>query len=112
METPTGSIESLFERVASFWKTTFNLSKLKALRISIPVVTTLLSWLIVILMISMFALIFNIGIAIWLGDLLGNAYYGYFVVGAFYLIVGIVFYFFLYKWVKKFVFHYIIKKTL
>jgi hypothetical protein len=112
MATPTGSVESLFERLAAFCKTTFKISKLKALRIIIAVVTALVSWLCVILMISMFALIFNIGIAIWLGGLLGNAYYGYFVVAAFYFVAGVVFYFFFHKWIKKLVFDVIIKKTL
>jgi hypothetical protein len=112
METQVNSMESLVGRVAAFCKTSFKVSKLKALRITIAVVTALLSWLSVILMISMFALIFNIGIAIWLGELLGNTYYGYFVVAAFYLVVGIVFYLFFQKWIKKLVFDLIIKKAL
>jgi hypothetical protein len=112
METPASSVESLIERVEAFSKTTFELSKLKTLRTTAAVVTDLISWLSVILMISMFALILNIGIALWLGELLGKTYYGFFVVAAFYFVAGIVFYFFLHKWVKKPVFDLIIKKAL
>jgi hypothetical protein len=112
METPASSVESLIERVEAFSKTTFELSKLKTLRTTTAIVTDLISWLSVILMISMFALVLNIGIALWLGELLGKTYYGFFVVAAFYFVAGTVFYFFSHKWIKKPIFDLIIKKAL
>jgi hypothetical protein len=43
----------------------------------------------------------NLGLAWYVGELLGKIYLGFFVVAAFDLIVGIVFYFFLHKWINK-----------
>ena len=101
METPTNLIETLFEKVEDYGKTTFELSKLKALETTTIVVTSLLSRLSVIIMLSMFALVFNIGIALFLGELLGKSYFGFFIVAAFYLVAGIVLHFFLHKWIRK-----------
>ena len=101
METPVSLVESLFEKVEVYGKTTFELSKLKALENTTHVVTSLVSRLSVIIMLSLFTLVLNIGIALLLGELLGKSYYGFFIVAAFYLIAGIVFHFFLHKWIKK-----------
>jgi hypothetical protein len=101
METPAVSVESLFERVEAYSKTTFELSKLKLLETAIMVVTVLLPRLSVILMGSLFALVLNIGIALYLGELLGKSYYGFFIVAAFYLVAGWILHVFLHKWIKK-----------
>lgn len=101
METPASTIEILYERVEAYTKTTIELSKLKALNTTTHVTTTLISRLSVIIMLSLFALVMNIGIALWLGELLGKNYYGFFIVAAFYLVAGIVLHFFLHNWIKK-----------
>jgi len=65
METPANLIESLFERAEVFGKKTFELSKLKTLRTTTTVLIALISRLSVIMMISMFILIQNIGVALF-----------------------------------------------
>jgi hypothetical protein len=101
METTARTIEALYERAETYGKTTYELSKLKALETTTTVVTSLVAKLSVIIMVSMFGLVFNIGIALFLGELLGKSYYGFFIVAAFYLAAGIVLHFFLHKWIKK-----------
>ena len=101
METPAGEIEMLFERVEEYSKTSYELSKLKAVEIFTLVVTELIARLSVIIMLSLFGLVLNIGIAILLGEVLGKMYYGFFIVAGFYLLAGIVFHIFLHKWIKK-----------
>ena len=101
METPVHSIESLLESVETYGKTTLELSKLKALETTTNVVTTLVVKLSVIVILALFALIFNIGIAILLGELLGKSYYGFFIVAVFYLLAGIILHFFLHSWIKR-----------
>ena len=101
METPASAIEILFERVEAYSKTTYELSKLKALETAAFVATSLVSRLSVILMISIFALVLNIGIALYLGELLGKSYFGFFIVAGFYLLAGVVFHFFLHRWIRK-----------
>jgi hypothetical protein len=112
METPVTLIESLFERVEVLGKTTYELSKLKLLQTTINVVNTLVPRLSVIIMISLFALVLNIGIALFLGELLGKSYYGFFIVAGFYLVAAIVLHFFLQKWIKRPISELIIKQSL
>ena len=101
METPASQIESLFERAEAYSKTSYELSKLKSIETTAKVVTSLISRLSVILMISLFALVLNIGIALLLGELLGKSYYGFFIVATFYFIAALVLHFFLHQWIKK-----------
>ena len=101
METPASQIEMLFERVEEYSKTSYELSKLKAVEMFTLVVTELISRLTVIIMLSLFALVLNIGIAILLGEVLGKMHLGFFIVAGFYLIAGFVFHGFLHKWIKK-----------
>ncbi|MGV8946698.1 MAG: hypothetical protein ACOH1N_09730 [Lutibacter sp.] len=101
MEIKPSVFEMLFDKAETFGKTTYELSKLKALETTTVVATLLVSRISVILMFSMFLLVFNIGVALFLGEILGEIYYGFFIVAAFYLIGGIILYFFLHKWIEK-----------
>ncbi len=101
METVKGLTKTLIEQVGDYSKTTLELTKLKTLYTSSHVATSLISRLSVIFMITLFALILNIGIALYLGELLGKNYYGFFIVSAFYLLVTLVLHFFLARWIKK-----------
>jgi len=112
METTANSIESLFEKAEAYGKTTYELSKLKLLETTNIVVTSLIAKLSVIIMISMFSFVLSIAISLWLGDLLGKVYYGFFIVAGFYLIVGIVLHFSLHSWVRKPISELIIKQAL
>ncbi|HEX2684404.1 MAG TPA: hypothetical protein VHL77_10745, partial [Ferruginibacter sp.] len=75
METRTSLIEPLLERAEAYGKTSFELIKLKALNKTADVSATFLSRAIFILVISFFLFTINVAIALWLGDLLGKAYY-------------------------------------
>ncbi|ERM81571.1 hypothetical protein P872_09805 [Rhodonellum psychrophilum GCM71 = DSM 17998] len=102
METiKSGSIDALYERIETFGKTTLELSKLKTVAITSKIMTTLVARMGLMLMVSMFLLVSSVGLSLYLGDLLGKLYYGFFVVGAFYFLISIIFYFFLHKWVEK-----------
>ncbi|MBK5273415.1 MAG: hypothetical protein JJE22_20635 [Bacteroidia bacterium] len=112
METGESLIESIVEKAEAYGKTTYELSKLKVLEMTTQVATTLVSRLAVIIIVSFFTIILSVGIALLLGEMLGKTYYGFFIVAAFYLAVGIVFYFFLRKWVKRPLSELIIKQVL
>jgi|SRR6185503_3811149 len=101
METPASTIETLFEKAEAYSKTSYELAKLKSLETTTTVATYLISRLSVIIMISLFALVLNIGIALLLGEVFGKTYYGFFVVAAFYLVAGLVLHYFLHQWIKK-----------
>ena len=112
METPANAIEALFEKIEVYGKTTYELSKLKLLETTNIVVTSLIARLSVMLMISMFCFILSIAIALWIGDMLGKSYYGFFIVAGFYMIAGIILHLFLHRWVKKPISELIIKQAL
>ena len=90
MDEQSGLIESLIEKGEQYGKTTLELLKLKTLDKSADVVSNLVSWLIVVIFAVLFFLILNIGIALWLGELLGKSYYGFFVVSGFYALLAII----------------------
>lgn len=94
-------IEALIEKGEQYGKTTIELLKLKTLDKSADVVSTLISWAIVIVFAVLFFLILNIGVALWIGELLGKSYYGFFAVSGFYALLAIVFGIFRQQFVKK-----------
>jgi hypothetical protein len=112
MEENEKMIESLLEKAADYGKTTFELVKLKALEKTSEVVSTLIPHSFVFVMIAIFMLFLNLGLAFWLGDFLGKTYYGFLVVAAFYGIIGIFIRLFLFRVFKKLVSNYIIKHVL
>ena len=101
MESPLYSIENLFDRIEGYGKTTLELSKLKMLEGSIKVTTKIVSKISIVAIISLSIIFFSIGLALYLGDLLGKSYYGFLIIGISYLIGGIVLHFFLNQWLKK-----------
>ncbi|MEO6253177.1 MAG: hypothetical protein ABIO79_07730 [Ferruginibacter sp.] len=90
METKTSLFEPLLERAEAYGKTSFELLRLKALNKTADVSSTVLSRSLFILVIALFAFTINIAIALWLGDVLGKAYYGFLIVSGFYAIAGII----------------------
>ena len=90
METKISLFEPLLEKAEAYGKTSFELLRLKALNKTADVSSTVLSRSLFILIVSFFAFMINIAVALWLGDLLGKAYYGFLIVSGFYAIAGII----------------------
>ena len=90
MEAKANLIEPLLEKAEAYGKTSFEILRLKALDKTADVSATMASRSLFILIVSFFAFALNIGIALWLGDLLGKAYYGFLIVAACYGLVAIV----------------------
>ena len=112
MEDNTKSIEELFEKAVDFSKTSYDLARLKALDKTSDVASSLVPYSIVLILLASFMLFVNFGLAFWLGKILGNTYYGFFVVAGFYMVSGLVFHFFFHKRIKNLVWSYIIKQVL
>ena len=112
MEDNAKLIESLLEKVTDYGKTTFELVKLKALDKTSDVVSSLLPHGVVIILTVIFLIFLNFGIAVWLGEILGKIYFGFFVVAAFYGLIGFILHFFMRKRIKKIVHDNFIKQIL
>jgi hypothetical protein len=112
MEDNTKLLESLLERASEYGKTSYELVKLKALEKTTDAVSSLIPHSVVIILIVSFMLFLNLGLALWLGEVLGKTFYGFFVVAAFYILAGIVIHFFMHKWLKRIIGNYFIKRVL
>ena len=97
MEDKATPIELLFERVEAYSITSLKLLKLKAVDKTAELLSTLISWMIAIVVVALFLIVLNIGIALWLGEVLGKTYYGFFIVAGVYAIVGVI----VLLWIKK-----------
>lgn len=112
MEDNVKLIEALLEKAVDYGKTTYELEKLKALDKSSDVASSLIPHTAVFVLIGSFLLCINFGLALWLGEILGRIFYGFFVVGAFYALISIIIRFLMLKWLKKIIRNYIIKQAL
>ncbi len=99
---PNGNvIEPLISRAEEYGKTSLELIKLKTLDKTSGVISTVISRTISVFFLVLFIVIVNIGLSLWLGELLGKSYYGFFCVAAFYALLWGVLHFFMHDWVKK-----------
>jgi hypothetical protein len=108
----TTPIATLFERAEDYGKTTLKLLELNAIDKSADVVSSLVSRLAVIMAVALSILIINIGLALWIGKLLGDAFYGFFIIGSFYAILAILLQVFRDQWIKYPVNNSIIKQMM
>jgi len=112
MEDNSTLIESLLERATEYGKINYELVKLKVIDKTTNGISTFVPNTVVFLVLSSVLLFLNLGIAFWLGKILGELFYGFFLVSAFYALIAFVMYFFLRKWVKRIFYDYLIKQIL
>lgn len=77
-------IEIFFEEAAAYSKTTIELMRLVAISKTADLLSLITAGLVITIITGVFAVFMNIGVAMWLGEVLGKPYYGYFIVGGFY----------------------------
>jgi hypothetical protein len=111
-ESTTELVESLFEKAVDYGKTSFRLVKLKTLSKTSDVTANSLAHLVVLIFAFSFMLFLSLAIALWIGEILGRSFYGFFVVAAFYGLIGTFIHLFLHKWLKKILDDYIIEQVL
>ena len=96
-ETPVGL---LFQKAEDYGKTSIELMKLKTIDKTSEVISSLVSQLIVAIIALMFMLFISIGIALWIGDMLGKSYLGFMIVAGAYGLIALLIYFFRERWIK------------
>ncbi len=112
MDNNPGMIELLIERAKEYGKTKFELYRLKAIEKIADTVSSVVSKLVPITIFILFFLILTIGVALWIGDLMGKAYLGFFVVALFYALAGFLLFYFRDSWIKSPVKNSLINKML
>jgi hypothetical protein len=112
MEEQAGLIGSLIEKGGQYGKTTLELLKLKTVDKSADMISNIVSWLVIIIFALLFFTILNIGVALWLGSLLGKSYLGFFSVAGFYALLTLIFWIFRKPLLKRPVSDSIVKQVL
>lgn len=105
-------LETLLDRAKDYTVTTIELIKLKTLDKVADTISTVIPLAVVIVLVASFWLFLSLGVALWLGDMLGKTFYGFFIVAGFYILLGIVIHFFLHKWIKRLIGDYFVKHML
>src|SRR3970282_32182 len=112
MDNKATTIEILFEKAENYTRTTIELARLNFIDKSSDVLSSLISRLVIAIVFAMFILLLNFGISFWIGEMLGNFFYGLFIVASFYLIISILLYSYKDQWIKLPVSNFIIGKML
>ena len=112
MEPNSSLIESLLENAAEYGKTSYELIKLKTVDKTSDIVSSFIPNAVTYILIFFFMVFLNFALAIWLGEILGQTYYGFFIVSAFYGLLACIIHFFMRKWLKNKISNAIIKRML
>ena len=92
MEGKPTNVEELFQKIKEYADVRLNLFKLKSINKFAGFMSLSITLIILIVIFSTILLCITIGAALLIGEWVGKIYYGFFIVGGIYLIIGLVFY--------------------
>jgi hypothetical protein len=101
MEDIAKTIESLLEKATDYGKTSYELIRLKTIDKTTDVISSCVPPFIAYTLTVIFLLILSMGASLWIGEILGKTYYGFFVIAGFYVFLLMIIRLFMYKWIKK-----------
>lgn len=90
MQTTIDHLESIITKAGDIAETKVELWKLRAAGKISETVSSMLAKIAMVIIIGLAVIIFSFGAAYWLGSTLGNVYYGFFIVGGIYALVGLI----------------------
>lgn len=94
-------VEVLLERAQAYTRTSLQLFKLRATEKLAEIVSGIASNLVILVIFILFFVNLNIGLALFLGALLGKSWLGFIIVSGGYAIIGFVVYLFRERWIKQ-----------
>lgn len=83
-------VGELFDKAEQYGKTTMQLYRLKAIDKITDVFASVASRIIIAVSIALFFFLLTVGLSLYIGDLLGKTYYGFFVMAGFYMVLTII----------------------
>lgn len=89
MNNNTAPIELLFQKVEEYGKSTLDVLKLQSIEKSADVLSSLMGRLALLVTATLSVLLANIGLALLIGNWLGNDFYGFFIVAGFYALLAV-----------------------
>ena len=102
----------LYEKAKKYTETSLDLLALNTVDKTADVLSSLTSRVFIAMAVAMFTLFINIGISLFIGKLLSEYYFGFFMVSAFYFIIAVVLYLFKDKLIETPIANMIIAKLL
>jgi len=103
-------VEMLYEKAEQYAKTTFELYKLKTIDKVTDVFASVASRFAIAVIIALFFVLLTVGLALYLGELLGKTYYGFFALALFYAVLAIVLIIMRKQWLEDKLNNYIINQ--
>ena len=110
--TSADSIKTLIDKSKDYLETKIELTKLKTIDKSADVLSTVVVMVSMIFFLSLFVLFVSIALALMIGKILGDIYYGFFIMGGFYAIILLMIYVKREKWIKTPIANGLINKML
>jgi hypothetical protein len=92
MENKTTSLEDLFEKLKEYGDTRVKLFKLKSINKISGFFSVLISSLILFAILTLVIFCITIAFALLIGAWLGTSYWGFFIMGGIYIIIGLIVY--------------------
>lgn len=92
METKPTSVEELFYKLKDYADTRLDLFKLKSINKVSGFLSTLIVSVILLVLLLLVLVCITIGLALLIGMWLENTYWGFFIMGILYIIIGLVLY--------------------
>lgn len=112
MENRPTNVEELFYKLKEYGDIRLDLFRLKSINKVSGILSSMMAMLILVILLFLVMVCITIGIALLLGAWLGKAYYGFFIIGGIYIIIGLVLYKGRNKYLKKPVSDKLIKELL
>lgn len=94
MNTIATNLEKLYDKAEKYSKTSIELVKLEAIDKTSDVISSLAVITGLFMIVAVFSIFINIGIALYIGKILNNSAYGFFIISIFYGLLGIIIYIF------------------
>jgi membrane-bound ClpP family serine protease len=112
METKPNGVEELFQKLKDYVEVRLELLKLKSINKAAGFMPASITILVLIIISSVVLLCFTVGAALLIGELMGKSYFGFFVMGGLYLIIGLIFYSMRHKLIKTRIINKLIKELI
>ena len=112
MEKARGLLQDLVDKAEIYATSTLEVAKLKAVKTTAEVTGIVISHVVLLVVLSSCLLMLNIGLSIWIGELMGAMHLGFLIVSGFYLLVALAVYFLLQRVIHEPITKYIIRKFL
>lgn len=92
MESKPTNVEELYQKLREYAEVRLNLFKLKGINKASGLMSSVITMIVVFILFGTVLLCITIGAGFLIGEWTGKVYYGFFIVGGIYLIIGLVLY--------------------